>query len=51
MYLVTGIKNAAYTKNQLQVVPKNELQPPKEAVQKFIQEKVVGKDLKKYQNC
>ena len=44
MYLVSGIKNAAYTKNQLQVIPKNELPPPKEALSKFIAEKVVAKD-------
>ena len=45
MYLVSGIKNAAYTKNQLQVIPKNELPPPKEAISKFIAEKVIAKDL------
>jgi hypothetical protein len=44
MYLVSGIKNAAYTKNQLQVIPKNELGVPKEAVSKYIMEKVVKKD-------
>ena len=44
MYLVSGIKNAAYTKNQLQIIPKNELGVPKEAVSKYIMEKVVKKD-------
>ena len=43
MYLVEGLKNVAYTKNQLQVIPKDELPPHKEAVQKFIIEKIVGK--------
>ena len=45
MYLVDGITNAAYTKNQLQVIPKNERPPPKEAISKFIAEKVIEKDL------
>ena len=44
MYLVDGIKNAAYTKNQLQVIPKKELPPPKESISKYIIEKIVGKD-------
>ena len=45
MYLVDGITNAAYTKNQLQVIPENERPPPKEAISKFIAEKVIEKDL------
>lgn len=44
MYMVDGIKNAAYTKNQLQVIPKNELPAPKESLSKFIIEKIVEKD-------
>ena len=29
----------------MQVIPKNELPPPKEAISKFIAEKVIAKDL------
>ena len=48
MYLVDGIDNAAYTKNQLQVVSDVEKPPPKEAVKKFIVEKLI--DDKKIKN-
>ena len=43
MYKVTGIKNVAYTKNQLQVVSKNEKQPSQKNQKVFIVEKIVDK--------
>jgi hypothetical protein len=47
MYMVSGINNAAYTKNQLQVVSENERPPPVEAVKKFVIDKIVGKRILK----
>jgi len=43
MYLVEGIDNVAYTKQQLQVVKPNEKPPNKESVTKFIIEKLLDK--------
>jgi hypothetical protein len=46
MYLITGINNVAYTKQQLQVIDKNEKQPPKEAIDKYIIENIINKKVK-----
>ena len=43
MYLISGIPNVAYTKNQLQVVPDDEHLPPPSILPKFIVEKIVDK--------
>lgn len=59
LYQINGIKNVQYTREQLQVVPEKELEPPKGAVQMFIVEKILdkkkikGKDhyLVKWQNA
>lgn len=43
-YRVNGIKNVAYTKNQLQVVSKKEKPPNKEVLRKHFVEKIIGKE-------
>jgi len=43
MYLLDGIKNASFTKNQLQIVKNNEQKPPEEMINKYIVEKIVSK--------
>jgi hypothetical protein len=43
MYLVSGIPNVAYTKNQLQVIKKDEILAPTKHQKKFVAEKIVGK--------
>ena len=47
MYLIEGIDNAAYTKQQLQVVKDNEKPPHFESVKKYIVEAIVGKKKEK----
>lgn len=46
MYLISGVPNVAYTKEQLQVIDKNEKQPPKEAIDKYIIENIINKKVK-----
>jgi len=43
MYLVSGIKNASYTKNQLQLVKDGEAKPPQSAIKKYVVEKLLEK--------
>jgi hypothetical protein len=47
MYLVSGIPNVAYTKQQLQLVKDDEKEPPKEAVDKYIVENILNKKVVK----
>lgn len=49
MYQVDNNTNVAYTKNQLQVVKKNEKQPSSKAHKKWIVEEILGKIEKKNQ--
>ena len=43
MYLVDGINNVAYTKQNLQVIKPNEKPPNKESISKFIISSLIGK--------
>jgi len=43
MYTISGKRNVAYTKNQLQVLPEQENMPPPEYVSKYIVEKILNK--------
>ena len=43
LYRLSGVTNVAYTKNQLQVVGKDEKAPSAKAQTKFIVEKLTGK--------
>jgi hypothetical protein len=48
MYLISGIKNASYTKQQLQIIPKDEILYNIESITKFKIEKLVK--TRKYKN-
>jgi hypothetical protein len=48
LYLVSGINNAAYTKNQLQVYNDDEKSPPQNAIKKYVVEKLL--DVRKFKN-
>jgi len=43
MYMLDGIKNASFTKNQLQIVSANEKKPAVETINRFIVEKLLSK--------
>ena len=43
LYKISGIHNATYTKNQLQIVPENEKLPSQKHQKVFIVEKIIGK--------
>ena len=47
MYIIEGIKNVAYTRNQLQVVDDDEKPAPKEAIKKYVVEKLLKKRTRK----
>ena len=43
LYLISGKHSVAYTKHQLQLIPKGEQLPPLSAQRKFVIEKILGK--------
>jgi hypothetical protein len=48
MYIIDGIDNVAYTKEQLQVVPEKELPPKEQSITHYIVEKILDK--RKFKN-